>query len=197
MVPEWPHLMLVFCEIVSLVEHQGCAISGSWWPSEIFFSLILNFGQGQIKLGHRILICDVEILTITEILLVRRLSREYHLHLDKLVLLAPLIMGCIVEWSDMIVIVPDTMFVCMGCPSQVGYRQLWKKKLGFIRSQQMTKCRPGKHVLKSRWVCSRDPGHAPLFQSNYRLFHFSNCTYVGKVRSIYYSINSLLASDLN
>lgn len=58
-----------------------------------FFPLILNFGQGQIKLGH----CDVEILTITEILLVRRLSREYNLHLDKSVLLAPLIVGCIVE----------------------------------------------------------------------------------------------------
>ena len=62
-----------------------------------FCSLILSFGQGQIKLGHRTLICDVEILTITEILLVRRLSTEYHLRLDKLVLLAPLIVGCIVE----------------------------------------------------------------------------------------------------
>ena len=61
------------------------------------FPLILNFGQGQMKLGHRTLICDVKILTITEILLVRRLSREYHLHLDKSVLLAPLTVGCIVE----------------------------------------------------------------------------------------------------
>lgn len=62
-----------------------------------FFPLILNFGQGEMKLGHRTLICDVEILTITDILLVRRLSREYHLLLGKSVLLAPLIVGCIVE----------------------------------------------------------------------------------------------------
>ena len=39
MVPEWPHLTLIFCEVVSLVEHQGCAISASWWLSYIFFVL--------------------------------------------------------------------------------------------------------------------------------------------------------------
>ena len=98
MVPEWPHLTLIFCEVVSLVEHQGCAISASWWLSYIFFcSLILSFGQGQIKLGHRTLICDVEILTITEILPVRRLSTEYHLRLDKLALLAPWLWGALLS----------------------------------------------------------------------------------------------------
>ena len=62
-----------------------------------FFFSNSQFWSRADKVRSQDLNRDVEILTITEILLVRRLSREYHLHLDKLVLLAPLIMGCIVE----------------------------------------------------------------------------------------------------
>lgn len=137
--------------------------------------------------------------TITEILPVGRLSRELSLYLDKLVPLIPFVIRWVVEWSDMTMVMHFRLST--RCISQVVSRQLWKTKWLFISfprpGDQVTNPRPWKHESKSEWVYSRDLDHAPFFQSNHRLFHLSNCTYVDDTRSVDCSMNSPLTSQFN